>query len=86
MNDIALKDRKAAGPAEKAQDEQAPLGSHPSSEELLDAAVEETFPASDPPAIGAGVRAAKKEPDEVVPQPSQAGSRDPFPWPRGPRR
>jgi len=79
MNDIATKDRPPLR-----DDEQAPLGSHPSSDEVLDVAVEDTFPASDPLAVGAGVRAARTEPKEAVPRPASR-SEDPFPWPRGPR-
>jgi len=79
MSDIATKDRPPLR-----HDEQAPLGSHPSSDEVLDVAVEETFPASDPTAVEAGVRAARAEPKEAAPSPAPH-SQDPFPWPRGPR-
>ena len=81
MNNIASKDRPSPR-----HDEQAPLGSHPSSDEVLDVAVEETFPASDPPAIGASVRAARNETSEVVQPAPKPRTQDPFPWPRGPGR
>jgi hypothetical protein len=60
----------------------APLGAHPSSDKALDVAVQYTFPASDPMAVGAAVHAAKEEPAAVVTPPAPAQRSD-FEWPRG---
>jgi hypothetical protein len=68
----------------------APLGKHPSSEEILDTAVDYTFPASDPTAIGAGIHAADDE-EGLDPEAvnrltaSRPKLPDEFPFPRSPR-
>jgi hypothetical protein len=62
----------------------APLGSHPSSDQVLDAAVQYTFPASDPTAVGASIHAAEEEDGGRPPRPAAPASTSDFPWPRGP--
>jgi hypothetical protein len=54
----------------------APLGEYPSAEEILDVAVEYTFPASDPTAVGAVCNAAREEAKQ-----SPAEGRDALPSP-----
>ena len=50
--DLALLAHDPAGRATHSQSEQAPLGARPSYDEMLDAAVDYTFPCSDPIAAG----------------------------------
>jgi hypothetical protein len=64
----------------------APLGAHPSSDEALDVAVQYTFPASDPMAVGASVRAAEAEEPPALSTPPASAQRSDFEWPRGPGR
>jgi len=69
--------------------EQGPLGKHPSADEVIDVAVQYTFPASDATAIGAGVHAAEKEQRESIDQPAALKRRrqqQEFVWPTGPGR
>jgi hypothetical protein len=67
----------------------APLGQNPSSDDIVDAAVDYTFPASDPTAIGAGVKAADDEPgmdEDEINRMTAARPKlpDEFPFPRSP--
>jgi hypothetical protein len=64
----------------------APLGPHPSSEKVLDVAVQYTFPASDPTAVGASVHAAEEEGEPAPVRPAAPIQRGDFEWPRSPRR
>ena len=68
--------------------EQTPLGDHPSADQVIDVAVEYTFPASDAIAIGAGVHAAEKEQRQNIgkpairQRPAKPGAHE-FNWPTG---
>ncbi len=60
------------------RNEQAPLGPRPSYDEVLDTAVEYTFPASDPIAVdtcckGAAARGQDARPAADAPTPDQRG-------------
>lgn len=54
------------------RNEQWPLGPHPSSDDLLDLAVECTFPASDPIAAGCAEKLAQQERERRA-SPREAG-------------
>ena len=57
------------------------------SEQLIDKAVADTFPASDPTAVGASIAAADKEADRPKQKlSSQPPGADPFPWPKSPAK
>jgi hypothetical protein len=71
-----------ARPASAVKD-QPRLPSNPSSEQVLDVAVEQTFPASDPTAIGASVDAAEDESPGQAPKQPRPTSAD-WEWPRSP--
>jgi hypothetical protein len=60
----------------KERNEQWPLGSHPSADDVLDVAVEYTFPASDPIAAGCAEKLALRE-QERRREPRQASRRKP---------
>jgi hypothetical protein len=86
---IAQKPMTAQKPKATPGEAPAPLGAHPSSEEILDTAVDYTFPASDPTAIGAGVNAAEGEDGldaEEINRMTAARPKlpDEFPFPRSP--
>lgn len=59
----------------KERNEQWPLGPHPSSEDVLDVAVEYTFPASDPIAAGCAEELARRERERKAHEP-QPGRRE----------
>jgi hypothetical protein len=63
--------------------DQPRLPSNPSSEQVLDVAVEQTFPASDATAIGASVDAAEEEAPGKPPKQARPSSAD-WEWPRSP--
>lgn len=56
----------ASSPVRRGSDEQAPLGEHPSYDDVLDVAVQYTFPCSDPIAVDAccADAAARQEREE----------------------
>lgn len=59
---------RAAGSQTNASDavDDIPLGSNPSHDEMLDAGVQETFPAGDPVAVGKAETAYEKKPRKGV--------------------
>jgi hypothetical protein len=57
------------------RNEQWPLGPHPSSDDVLDVAVEYTFPASDPIAAGCAEELARRERERKARE-TRTGRRD----------
>lgn len=55
------------------RNEQAPLGPHPSYDEVLDTAVEYTFPASDPVAVDSSAKDAQAREEAPRAKPADEG-------------